>query len=59
MSDDNIYSFPTDLKETKKEPIEILQCDECNNMTWLVSPQGQIMCAVCRDTHDMESFVDF
>lgn len=63
MTDDNIVELNTgysgDPEKPTKEKVPILQCDECSNMTWLVNPNGFIMCAVCRESHSMDDFEEY
>lgn len=50
MSDDNIIEFP-DVTKAEQEQIPILQCSNCGNLTWIVSPKGEMTCSVCSNTH--------
>ena len=58
-SDDNIVKFPSSKGEGgEQEILEVLECDNCANKTWQVSPEGILKCPICRTEFDYQAFLD-
>jgi len=58
MSDDNVIEFPSAVNlDDGKDVLEVLECDNCANKTWQVSPEGQLECPICRTEFDFKAFL--
>ena len=65
MSDDKIITFPPSKKDVhyKEDPsservLEVLSCDECENKTWIATPNGDLHCAVCKGIFEFKEYLD-
>lgn len=59
MADDNIIEFPPTMVNLEKENgvLEVLECDNCANKTWQVSPDGMIQCPICKTDFDFKGYL--
>ena len=59
MLDDNIINFPeiVHLQDSDNEVLEVMECDNCANKTWQVSPEGSLQCPICRITFDFKGYL--
>ena len=58
MSDDNVIDFPATAKlDNGKDVVEVMECDNCANKTWQVSPDGMIRCPICKTDFDFRSYL--
>jgi len=58
MSDDNIIEFPSTVNlEEENDILEVMECDNCANKTWQVSPNGIIKCPICKANFDFGAYL--